>query len=232
MRIADSCGGSRVRHAHYYIGINRMLLCQRGSHSLSRRIKQTPVNDTVRTGKINIFKDAKAFFTCLGPVAFQSVPSNRYYLAGFNFPDKFGTNVVKSTCLRGYNPTTIDGPDAQGTHTERVPYSKKPVLRQDHHTICSLKPVHGISYSVNPVCFRGRDDEISYNFCICSALEGVALGCEFFIKILSIEDVSIVGYGKSPGILADHYRLGVADAAGTGGGIAVMTYGYMSGKLG
>ena len=232
MGIADSGGGSRVRHAHYYIGINRMLLCQRGSHSLPRRIKQTPVNDTVRTGKINIFKDAKAFFTCFGPEAFQSVPCNGYYLAGFNFPDKFGANMVKGTCLRGYNPTAIDSPDAQGTHTERVSHSKKPVLGQEHRTICSLKPAHGISYSANPVCFRGRDDEISHNFCICSALKGVALGSEFFIKIFSIDDVSIVGYGKSTGILTDHNRLGVADAAGTCGGIAVMAYGYVSGKLG
>ena len=49
---------SRVRHGDHYIGLDRMLFCQHFTGFHAGRVHLNAVNNTVRTGKVDIFKNA------------------------------------------------------------------------------------------------------------------------------------------------------------------------------
>ena len=62
-------------------------------------------------------------------------------------------------------------------------------------------------------------------------LKVVAFLQQFFAEMFGVDDIAVMGDGHDIIAAADDDRLGVADAAGTGGGIAVMTYGDIAGEL-
>ncbi|MBA7651082.1 hypothetical protein ES703_58897 [subsurface metagenome] len=56
--------------------------------------------------------------------------------------------------------------------------------------------MHSIPYPVHPVFLRGREDKVSDNLGIGGSAEGIALVREFFIQVLGINNIPIMGYGN------------------------------------
>ena len=85
--------------------------------------------------------------------------------------------------------------------------------------------MHSIPYLVYPIFIRGGENEVSDNLAICGSVEGIALLREFLIKMLSINDVPVVGYAHSIGTATHYDRLNIDYPTGTSGRIAIMTNG-------
>ena len=91
--------------------------------------------------------------------------------------------------------------------------------------------MHSIPYPIYPVFGRGGEDKVGDNLGIGGGIEGITLVGEFLIQVLGIDDITVMGYGYGIGTLAHHNGLGVSYAAGTPGGVAVMTDGKITAQL-
>ena len=139
--------------------------------------------------------------------------------------------MVQSAAFGSYYPVAVDFSQTKRPYAEGVAHGKELVFGHDNQRISPLYAAHGITDFFQPVLAGSGMDQIGDDFRISGAVESIALFAEFFVKMFGVDDIAVVGDGHYIFAVADDDRLGVADAAGTGGRIAVMTYGDISGEL-
>ena len=91
--------------------------------------------------------------------------------------------------------------------------------------------MHGIPHLAYPIFVGSKKNKVSYNLSVGGGAEGVAHVYELLVQEFSIDDITIMGYGKSIRAIADYDGLDIWVAAGTSGGVTVMTNGNIAIEL-
>jgi len=119
----------------------------------------------------------------------------------------------------------------QGPHPEGVADCKELVPGQNDQRVRPLYSAHGVANLVEPVLARCGMDQVGDHLRIGGTVENIAFFAEFLIEMLGVDEVAVVSHGQNIIAAAHDNGLSITDTAGTGGGIAVVTYSAMSGKL-
>lgn len=69
--------------------------------------------------------------------------------------------------------------------------------------------MHSISYLAQPVLFRGGKNKVGDDLGIGGGAEGVTHVYELLVQEFSIDDITIMGYGKSIRAIADYDGLDI-----------------------
>ena len=107
--ISHSCGIAGFWYTHNHIRFYRMALGKNSSCHDSGCKDRYTVNDTVRSCKVNIFKNTSGRFEHIAvlTIGFHTILSDRDDLPWFQISDKFSTNSIQRTCLRCHNISII-----------------------------------------------------------------------------------------------------------------------------
>ena len=149
----------------------------------------------------------------------QTVGVNRDYLAGMHVPDIIGVDLVQGACLRSDHPAAVELADAEWPDAHRIANTVHGVLGHHRQGVRALKPPHGIDDALFQCGRRSVRQEVRDDLRIAGGGELRAPRLELRPELPGVYDVAIVGQGDLHAGAPRENRLGVLDAAATGGGV-------------
>ena len=189
-------------------------------------VDRNAFNHRVRTGKIDIFKDAEGTRLSAEPaVRNHTVLSENGDLPGINIPDKFGTDGIQGTGLGRNHPGTVCGPAAaERPETVGIPEGNELGGSHERTGISAQELLHGPENRF----FRGGhlqtlgNDGIDDGFGIGGAMEDAAVQLMLCTQGTGVDQVAVVAQGQVSLHMADDDGLDVVVIFSAGGGITDM----------
>ena len=160
-----------------------------------------PIDDTVRTGEINIFKNTAAGFLSqitITTVRCQTFFINNNDLSRFHIPDKFRANRVKRTGFRCHYPCIVSFSNTEWFKAIRIPGCDQFPRAHDKKGIGSLNMRHGPGDRF----FNGRavypflSHQIGNDFRVNRCLENGTVLFQFLTQIHRVDQITIMGNSK------------------------------------
>ena len=146
--IAEGGVQAGVRHADDHVRLNGVLQRQKGARRAARAgVDAAAVYDGVRTGKVDVLKDAQRAGRTgrSGAVMLRRPPlSADHDLAGTHVPHELCTDAVQRAALGGKDPAVCPAAPMQ---SGRKPWGSRTAIsllgRHDDQRVRALDPVHG-----------------------------------------------------------------------------------------
>ena len=195
-------------------------------------VDRNAFNHRVRTGKIDIFKDAEGTRLSAEPaVRNHTVLSENDDLPGINIPDQFGTDGIQGTGLGRNHPGTVCGPAAaERPETVGIPEGNELGGSHERTGISAQELLHGPENRF----FRGGylqalgNDGIDDGFGIGGAMEDAAVQLMLCTQGTGVDQVAVVAQGQVSLHMADDDGLDVVVVFSAGGGVADVADGDIS----
>ena len=239
---AHSGGGGRIGDADNQVGIGGVLAGQAGAHLLAGAVHQAAVHHAVGAGEVDPFKDAEGAaarrrrvigvaIRAVVHCRMDAVGADGNHLAGFQFADEIGLQVVQGAGFGGGNPAAVVGQAAQaeGANAQGIAGRNQQFGRQQRQGKGAFHPLHSVAKAFRPGGAGGVGEEMGDDF-------GVGAGGEvaaaFRLQALAqqggVDDVAVVGHRQVAVFAINQQGLRVAGMAGAGGGVAGMADGEVS----
>ena len=112
-----------VRNADDHVRLNGVLQRQKGPGALPRGVDAAAVYDGVRTGEVDVLKDAQraGALAAMGGYAAQAALVRDDDLAGTHVPHELCTDAVQRAALGGKDPAVSQPSDAERPETVGIP---------------------------------------------------------------------------------------------------------------
>ena len=197
LRVTDGGISARIRKRHHKVRLNRRFFGQASAVGLACQIDILPVEGTVRSGKINKFKNAKGPLGGMGHFyAFNSILVDNDNFSGIELTHEFSFDKIKGTGFRRQYITAVQFTEAQRPEAIWIFNSDKfsPACQHDKRE-GPLQPGYGFNE-----CFFESMSEVFYekvqkDIAVHRGLENRA-GCfKLIFEGLGIDNVAIVGHG-------------------------------------
>ena len=190
------------------------------------------VEDAVGACEVDVLEGAEGVPALTAHVdAAQALAVDLHRLAGLQFAQQLGADVVESARLRRDNPAAAEHADAQGPDAKRVPEGDQLLGRQRHHRVGALQPPHHVAEPLAPrragsVCHQLRD-----NLGVRRRREPDApLVLQLRAEAQRVDDVPVMAQGDAS-VGPRHLEwLRVVEVGRAGGGVASVPNGHIAGQ--
>ena len=124
-----------LRHTHHQVGLDWGLGRQHLAHSHPGMVDALPVQDGVRTGKVDELEQAQPGVHDIvveGSNRATAALVDHHYLARLQLSDHLGADHVQGRRLRCQDPAALQAPEAEGPEAVRIAYPDDPLVVGQH----------------------------------------------------------------------------------------------------
>ena len=196
--IADGRRVAAVRDGNDDIRIILRFVPHFPAHVQASLIDILAVDDTVRTGEVNVFEGTDLLARCLGKNRrFDAFFVDLDKFARLYVADKLGTDGVEGTRFRSQDPAAFIGTaDAERAETVGVADAVERIFRHEYQRVRPLDAVHAFHDAFFDGVFLAAADEVDDDFTVHRRLERRAAAVQFFPQDPRIGQVAVVRQGQ------------------------------------
>lgn len=222
--IAEGGVQAGVRNADDHVRLNGVLQRQKGSGALPRGVDAAAVYDGVRTGEVDVLKDAQraGALAAMGGYAAQAALVRDDDLAGTHVPHELCTDAVQRAALGGKDPAVSQPSDAERPETVGIPDGDQLLGRHDDQRVRAFDPVHGgrdrLLDGGDPQTLVG--DGIGNDLGVAGGVEYRTVELQRLPQLGGVCQVAVVGERHAALDMIDDQGLGVFAALPAGCGVA------------
>ena len=178
LAVADRGDNAGVGNGDHQVGVNRTFLGENPADVLTNGVDTHTVNRTVRSGEVDVFKDALCIplFLSVTDAADVALAIDNHHFARFDSPHGRGPDNIQSAGFGSEDRRIIESAHGQRPDTERVPDTDHAILiHNDHGKRATHSPDGGL-YGIDEVSGLVVSQKMDQDFAVGRGVEDGALG--------------------------------------------------------
>ncbi len=232
-RIAEGGGTAGVGHRHDVVGVDGGFAGELAAHGLTCGVDGLPEHFAGDVGEVDVLEAAHGE---LGRGGFEAAAVNAVVIdaddfAGLDLADVFGVEGVKRAGFTGDNPIAVELAENERADAPRIAGGFDAIWKQKQEAVGPLQMLENVREWISFLHVRWFGEEVDDDFGVGGALEDVAMLFVLLAEEGGVDQIAVVGDGDGAHEIFAEKRLGVADFAGTGGGIADVADGGVAGEF-
>ena len=224
---------SGIGHADHDIRLRRVRLRQAFTGTEAGRMNGDSVQDRIRPGEIDVFKDAmtRFCFSAVFPPGLNAVFAEDQDFARFHIPDHLRSHRMQGAAFRSDDPGSVRRLSiTQRAESVRIPCADQFLRRHQHKGVSALQLFHGTAQRF--LDGRRFQSLLGHNICngfrIAGGMEDRAVHFQRGPQLRRVGKIAVMGQGHMAFLVIHFNGLTVVPVRAAGGAVPGMPDGHGS----